>query len=202
MRNKDEFNLIISGVGGQGLITLLKILAEAAMAEGFDVKTSELHGLSQRGGSVGVHLRFGKKIFSPLVSREKADLILVLEKNETLKNCYFASKKNTVFLINDFQIDSPSFQGLKFLKNKEVLKVLKKFSQKAIFVEASKICKEKISKEILAGIFILGFAVFNKFLPLKPESVLKAIKKIIPKEYLKMNKKAFQLAKFSPSPQN
>jgi len=202
MRNKDEFNLIISGVGGQGLITLLRILAEAATFQGFNVKTSELHGLSQRGGSVGVHLRFGKKIFSPLVSRGKADLILVLEKNETLKNCYFTSRKKTIFLINNFQIDSASFRGLKLPEDKEILKILKKFSQKAIFIEASKICKEKIGKEILAGIFMLGIAVYHKFLPLKPESVLKAIKKIIPKEYLKMNEKAFQLAKFSFLPQN
>jgi len=62
-KNKKDFNLIIVGTGGQGLITLLQILAEAALIEGYEVKTSELHGLSQRGGSVEVHIRFGKKFF-------------------------------------------------------------------------------------------------------------------------------------------
>ena len=68
--------MIIVGTGGQGLITLLQILAEAALIEGYDVKTSELHGLSQRGGSVEVHIRFGKEIYSPLIFPGKANLIL------------------------------------------------------------------------------------------------------------------------------
>ena len=62
IRQIDQFNIVIVGTGGQGLITLLQIIAEAALASGFDVKTSELHGLSQRGGSVEVHIRFGKKV--------------------------------------------------------------------------------------------------------------------------------------------
>lgn len=190
-----NFNLIISGVGGQGLITLLQILAEAALAEKKEVRTSELHGLAQRGGSVEVHIRFGKEIFSPLVFRGRADLILVLEKNETLKNCYFASKEKTVFLINDFQIDFPSFQNLKLPTKKEILKILQKFSQKAEFIEASKICKEKLGAGIVAGIFLISLASFKGLLPLNPNSILKAIKKIVPKEYFELNKKAFELAK-------
>ena len=62
MINKN-FNIIVNGVGGQGVITLLSLIAEAAFVEGYDIKSSELHGLSQRGGSVETHIRFGKKIF-------------------------------------------------------------------------------------------------------------------------------------------
>ena len=79
------FNIILSGVGGQGIITLLQILAEAAFVEKYDVKTSELHGLSQRGGSVVAHLRFGEKIFSPLIKATEADLILSLEISEAVR---------------------------------------------------------------------------------------------------------------------
>jgi len=62
MKNKkDQFNIVICGVGGQGLITMTKILAIAAREEGYEAKTSELHGLAQRGGSVETHIRFGKK---------------------------------------------------------------------------------------------------------------------------------------------
>ena len=95
----DQFNIVIVGTGGQGLITLLQIIAEAALASGFDVKTSELHGLSQRGGSVEVHIRFGKKIYSPMVPQGKADLIVALEMQESLKASYFANRKTT-FLIS------------------------------------------------------------------------------------------------------
>jgi indolepyruvate ferredoxin oxidoreductase beta subunit len=63
------FNIILAGVGGQGIITLTRILAEAALIEKKEVRTSELHGLSQRGGSVETHIRFGKEIYSPLVRR-------------------------------------------------------------------------------------------------------------------------------------
>ena len=91
MNNNKNFNIVIVGTGGQGLITLLQILAEAALIEKFDVKTSELHGLSQRGGSVEVHIRFGKKIHSPLVAQASADLILALEAQETLKASTFAN---------------------------------------------------------------------------------------------------------------
>ena len=68
----DQFNIVIVGTGGQGLITLLQIVAEAALRVGLDIRTSELHGLSQRGGSVEVHIRFGKKIYSPLIAQGKA----------------------------------------------------------------------------------------------------------------------------------
>src|SRR4030042_4394517 len=99
-KNIDQFNIVIKGVGGQGLITLLQIIAEAALSEGYSVRTSELHGLSQRGGSVEVHIRFGKKIYSPIVAQGKADLILGLEMQEGLRGAPFSNKK-TKFLINN-----------------------------------------------------------------------------------------------------
>src|SRR4030042_4430542 len=105
-KNIDQFNIVIKGVGGQGLITLLQIIAEAALSEGYSVRTSELHGLSQRGGSVEVHIRFGKKIYSPMVAQGKADLILGLEEQEALNGISFSGHK-TNFLINQSIIPIP-----------------------------------------------------------------------------------------------
>jgi len=102
VRKNKNFNIIVAGVGGQGLISLAKIIAESAFSSGYDIKTSELHGLSQRGGSVKINIRFGQKIYSPLVLKGKADLIIVLESQETLSNIYFSSAK-TNFLINNEQ---------------------------------------------------------------------------------------------------
>ena len=99
MAKKDTYNIIITGVGGQGLITLLQVIGQAALQEGYDVKTSELHGLSQRGGSVSVHIRFGRQIFSPIIAQGQADLVLALEMQEALAGAEFASKK-TAFLVN------------------------------------------------------------------------------------------------------
>lgn len=204
MKNKSKtFNIIISGTGGQGLITLGRILSEATLIERKEIKMSELHGLSQRGGSVTVQLRIGKDIYSPLVSQGKANLILVLERSETFKNCYFASKSSkTVFLVNDHFIPSPALQDVRIPESQEIVKKLQGFSEKVIFIEASRVVKEKLGAEVVAGIFIISYAAFNQLLPLNPSSILKAIKKVVPKKYLDINLKAFELARQSFSLKN
>lgn len=191
IKAKKEFNIIIVGTGGQGLITLLRILTEAVVFEKYDVKTSELHGLSQRGGSVEVHIRFGEKIFSPLVGQGRADLILGLEAQECLKACYF-SNKNTIFLVNDFFIP---ILGQKTLSIKKISDELEKFSKKITIIPAVDICEKELSNKVVAGIYLLSYAVHKNLIPLKPESLLKAIEKSVSKKYLELNKKAFELAK-------
>lgn len=189
MKNK-TFNIIISGTGGQGLITLIQILAEAALIEGYDLKTSELHGLSQRGGSVETHLRFGKKIYSPLVSLGSADLILGLEILEGLRAFPYANSK-TVFLVNKFSLffqDSPS--------EDEIVKKFKiTIKNKKHLIPASEICKKEFGNEVVSGIYLLGYAIYKKLIPLKATSILKAILKVVPEKYLELNQKAFELAK-------
>jgi len=182
--------MVITGTGGQGLITLLQIVTEAALIEGYDIKTSELHGLSQRGGSVEVHIRFGKKIYSPLVARGKGDLILGLEAQESLRGSYFANQK-TNFLVNKYIIPIPL---TKSLTETEILKNLKKTSKNINLVSAGEICQEKLGTNVVAGIYLLSLAVFKKLIPLKPNSIIIAIKKIIPEKYLELNLKAFRVA--------
>lgn len=190
-QNTKEFNMVIAGVGGQGLITLLQIISQAALSEGYEVRTSELHGLSQRGGSVEVHIRFGKKIFSPMVSVGKADLILGLEMQEALKASYYANQK-TNFLINRFIQPIPL---IKNLTEGQINTALKKISKSVNIVPAEKICQEKLQNSVVSGVYLLGYAVFKKSLPLKSSSIISAIKKIIPENYLGLNLKAFELAK-------
>lgn len=189
----EQFNIVIAGTGGQGLITLLQILAEAAFSKGYEVRTSELHGLSQRGGSVEVHIRFGRKIYSPLISQGKADLILSLEMQEALKAAYFANPK-TNFLINEYIIPIPL---QKTLSKEVIFKNLKKVSKNINVVPAEKICQEKLENSVVSGVYLLSLAVFKKLIPLKPDSLLKAIKKIIPEKYLELNLKTFELVKKS-----
>lgn len=191
LKKIDQFNMIIVGVGGQGLITLLQILGEAALIEGYEVKTSELHGLAQRGGSVEVHFRFGKKIYSPLVSQGKADLILGLEMQETPKASLFVNK-NTNFLINKYMVPIPL---QKKFSEREIINILKKFSKKIVLVPAAEICQKELGTNVTAGVFLISYAAFRNLIPLKSNSVLKAIKKVIPEKYLELNKKTFNLAK-------
>lgn len=188
---KENFDIVIVGTGGQGQITLLQVLAEAALLEGYDVKTSELHGLSQRGGSVEVHIKLGEKVYSPLVAQGRADLILALEMQESLNGAYFANK-NTFFLINKFFIP---ILGKELLKESEILKNLKKISKNIIIIPAGDICKKELGSDVVAGVYLLSYASFKNLIPLKPNSILKAIEKVMPEKYLELNKKTFEFAK-------
>ncbi len=183
---KNQFNVILSGVGGQGIISLLQILAKAAFLEGNEVRSSEVHGLSQRGGSVVAHLRWGKEIYSPLISHGRADLMLGLEICEALRTAFYAHQK-TIFLVNKKLIPfQNSWSEKKILENLNKLENL-------FLVEASKICQEKLGSEVTAGVYLLGLAINKKSIPLKPNSILKAIKVVIPEKYRSLNFKAFKV---------
>lgn len=190
-----EFNVIIAGVGGQGVITLQNIISESAMLQGYDVKTSELHGLAQRGGGVSSHLRFGEKIYSPLVLQGGANLVFALEPLEALRICYYASKENkTVFLVNSQKIVPLSVTALKerYPSNSEIEKMLKEFSGKVVFLDASEAVKKETGDTITANIFMLGYAAKN-LLPIKKEILLEGIKAVVPEKHFEMNKKIFEM---------
>jgi len=189
---KKDFNIVIVGTGGQGLITLLKILAEAAMLQGFDVRTSELHGLSQRGGSVECHIRFGKKVFSPLVEAGGADLIIALEQNEALRACYYGSRQKTIFLLNKLNIFTPASSG-KTLTIDRISGDLKKFSKIVILLDGSEIVKKETGAIVATGIYMLGYAIHDSLIPLKEKFILEAMKGIIKEKYLELNLKIFNL---------
>jgi len=182
------FNIVILGVGGQGLMTLLKVLSEAAFANGFDVKTSELHGLSQRGGSVSVYIRFGEKVWSPLVPQGQADLIIALEQQEALNGLYFANQK-TVFLVNQYETPTMAQSA----SQAEIETELRKTTEKVKFLPASEICQKELGAEVVSGVYILGYAAYHNFLPIKIETIEEAIKKIMPKKYWEINFKALDL---------
>ena len=165
--DKKQHNIVIVGTGGQGLITLLKIISEAAFQEGNEVRTSELHGLSQRGGSVEVHIRFDKKIYSPLVEKGGADLVISLEAQESLRAIEYSSK-NTNYLINNFFVQIANNPPLPI---EQIKKGLKNFSKEIIVSSASEICKKELGTNVVAGIYLLGEAVSKGLLPLKKESM-------------------------------
>lgn len=171
------------------MITLLNIISEAALEQGYDIRTSELHGLSQRGGSVETYIRFGKKIWSPLIIRGKADLVLALETQEAMNSLYYASKK-TNFLINKYM--TPTFA--KDFSEQEVFANIRKFTQNISLIEADAICQKEFNNAVVSGVYLLGVSVFKKLLPLKPEAVISAIKKTVPARHIDLNIKAFNLA--------
>lgn len=182
-------NILITGVGGQGVITLKKVLSYASIKEGRFFRASELHGLSQRGGSVSVHFRFGKKVNSPLIGRAEADLIIGLDLLEAARAVNFASA-NSMYLVNDYFI--PFFQLSTFVKE-DFLKITKPIAKNIFIVEATKNCQERLKSSVFEGIFLLGFAFSKKLIPFKERSLMFGIEKSVPVKFIKQNKEAFNL---------
>lgn len=105
-------NILLVGVGGQGTILASKILSDGLAQAGYDVKMSEIHGMSQRGGNVSTQIRFGEKVYSPIVGKGEADVIVAFEKMEALRWIEYL-KKGGKMVINDFEIPSvPIQQGI------------------------------------------------------------------------------------------
>lgn len=188
MKN-NTFNIVITGVGGQGIITLISIINEAALIEGYDLKSSELHGLSQRGGAVEAYICLGKKVHSPLFSFKKVDMVLSLEMTEALRAVVYKNSE-TVFVVNENFIFFDKGISRDFVADNLNSRVGKNL----YWVPAFEICKKELNNEVVSSIYLLGFCVKKGIIPIKPGSVIKAMEKIIPAKYLELNKKAFELA--------
>ena len=138
-----------------------------------------------------MHIKFGKKVFSPLVEKSKANLIVGLEMQECLKAGYFAGPQ-TVYLINK---NISAIPGSAPLTEAEIIKFLQTFTKKIEVVDANGICQKELGTSVVSGIFLLCLAAFKGMVPLKPEVVLDAIKGSVAPKYLDLNIKTWELAK-------
>ncbi|MCC5466314.1 indolepyruvate oxidoreductase subunit beta [Pelosinus baikalensis] len=99
----DVKNILLVGVGGQGTILASKILSDGLITAGYDVKMSEVHGMAQRGGSVSTQVRYGKKVYSPIIGKGQADILVAFETMEALRWLEYINPKGTA-IVNDYQI--------------------------------------------------------------------------------------------------
>jgi len=106
MENKVT-NILLVGVGGQGIILASEIMADVFLDAGYDVKKSEVHGMAQRGGSVSTHVRFGPKVYSPLIKEGEADIFLAFEELEALRYLAYLSPQPTI-LLNEQRLNPPA----------------------------------------------------------------------------------------------
>jgi indolepyruvate ferredoxin oxidoreductase, beta subunit len=195
---KGPFNIVATGVGGQGVLTMAEIIAEAAVKQGYDVKMSELHGLSQRGGSIPCQVRFGKgKINSSLVRIGEADIIVAMEPLEALRSAKYASKKRTVVLTSTQRIDpvSVTFQGARYPNMKEIEKAILTFAKKVIMVDAVGIAARETGSTVTSNIYLLGVLCARGLVPIKKELILETIKETVPAKSFETNRRIFEMAK-------
>lgn len=192
--NNKTFNLILTGYGGQGVITMAEILAKAAIRQGYDVKQAEIHGLAQRGGALECHLRFGKEVLSPLVPCAQADLIISLDLLEALRATYYANSETKILTNSKFLSPHP-FEPNKINSSKTIADI-KKITQNLKLIEAEEMVKKITVDTAMINILMLGFASTLKFLPIKKELILKAMKERIRPIFIETNFKIFHLAYF------
>ncbi len=181
------FNVLISGVGGQGVLLTSKIIAEAALLAGLDVKQSEVHGMAQRGGSVLSQVRFGDKIFSPIVTEGEADMLIGFEPLETARYLHFL-KDGGVVIYNTRAIGTIGVSIAAEIYPSDINTIIKSRSGTVMPFDGTQLAVTAGDKRTL-NLVLLGAAL--NFLPLKEEFVLAAILNTVPKKALEINQKAF-----------
>ncbi|MGI6734428.1 MAG: indolepyruvate oxidoreductase subunit beta [Anaerovoracaceae bacterium] len=181
-------NILLVGVGGQGTILASKILSDGLMEAGYDVKMSEIHGMSQRGGNVSTQVRFGDKVFSPIIGRGEADLIVAFEKMEALRWIEYL-KPDGKIVINDAEIPSVPIQ-MELASYPEG--IIEELSQKATtYVFKATELAEELGNPKSMNMILLGALV--KAIGLPQINWEEIIKRNIKPAFLDINLKAFQV---------
>lgn len=184
-------NIIIVGVGGQGSLLASKILGHLLLNQGYDVKVSEVHGMSQRGGSVITYVRFGNKVFSPVVDKGEADFIVSFEILETARWISYL-KSGGQIVTNTQQIDPmPVITGAaKYPEN-----LVEKMKSKGLKVDAMN-CLElarKAGSTKAVNIVLLGR--LSHYFDIPEDAWQKSLEANVPAKFLELNKKAFEFGK-------
>ncbi len=188
-----SYNLLNVGVGGQGVIRASQILSYAALLDNYKIRTAETHGMAQRGGSVASYLRFGTEVEGPLIPRGKTDTILAFEASEAVRIFNYAGPE-TVFLINENIIVPPMIHqmGMDYPNLAEIRDFLKNVSPHIFFIDGVKIAAE-LGNPRTMNVVMLGALIGLQVLPLKKETLQKAILSYLPSKFHDINKKAFKI---------
>ncbi|MBU1681430.1 2-oxoacid:acceptor oxidoreductase family protein [Candidatus Micrarchaeota archaeon] len=188
------FDIMLTGVGGEGVLTAGTILARAAQNEGNFVRGVQLHGLAQRGGSIPTFVRYGKKIHSPAITPANANLIIAFEPLEALRATYYANRKKTIFILNNWPhvpINS-NIAKVPYPDINEIKKRIMPFAKNVLVFETHKLSLEKFGTSILGNTMLIGAAIGCGALPLKERTVRDAIKSTISRQ-LDSNLTAFDI---------
>lgn len=186
-------NIIIVGVGGQGSLLASKILGHLLLSQGYDVKVSEVHGMSQRGGSVITYVRFGDKVFSPVVDKGEADFIVSFEILETARWLSYLKPEGQI-VTNTQEIDPmPVVTGAaKYPEN--LVEKMKSAGFKVDAMNCLELAKKAGSQKAV-NIVLLGR--LSHYFDIPEDAWQKSLEENVPPKFLELNKKAFELGKLA-----
>lgn len=181
-------NILIVGVGGQGTLLTSRIIAQVAVQMGYDVKVSEVHGMAQRGGSVVTQVRYGKKIFSPIISKGQADVILAFEKIEAARWLDYLKPDGMVIINNERVNPLPVMSGKAKYPDDIHQKVAAQV-KKTVVVDATDMAV-RCGNSKAANVVLVG--MLSQAIGLPENEVEKAIRAIVPVRALEVNLAAFR----------
>jgi len=189
-----KWDIVFSGIGGQGVVVLSDIFCEAALMDGFDVAKAEVHGMAQRGGSIVAYARLGEKVEAPLIERGRADVILGFEMLETARVLPMLKADGTVVVNTKYIPPNITFTSStsKSLTQEQILSMIKAKVHAVHEVDGVGIAT-KLGNVLVVNTILLGALSALPENPVKPDSYKKAMAARLKEKYVDLNLKAFQL---------
>jgi indolepyruvate ferredoxin oxidoreductase beta subunit len=190
-----EFNIVLAGVGGQGTLLAAEVIGSAAVRAGLNVRVSEIHGMAQRGGAVVSNVRIGENVLASTVLDGQADVLLGFEPLETVRNLRCASEK-TLVMMNSQRIPPSELaaNNSRYPSVEEVLAKIHVFTSKVVVVEAAELAK-KAGNRLAQNSVLLGALAAVEGFAVKSESVVEALRELVPKKHVDVNVRAFELGR-------
>ncbi len=192
------FDLVLTGVGGQGIVMLSNAIGQACAEAGIKALTGELHGLSQRSGTVYIHMRIGGDAISPLIPYGEADAIIAMEAMEALRYIEYL-KDDGVIIMNSRLINPPievatlsKEKRTEFLGLEPILENIKKVTKNVSTIDATELAKEAGNVLTENAVFIGALSTL-KDIPLSLDQMKVGLEKAVPKKAIDVNMKAFEL---------
>lgn len=182
-------NIMLVGVGGQGTILASKLLTLGLMEAGYDVKMSEIHGMSQRGGSVSTHVRYGDKVNSSVIEKGGADILVSFEKVEAMRAISYLKKGGKV-VVNDFEMESVTTITGAEKYPERIIEELREKAENLVSIDAGKLAEELGNIKIM-NVILLGALV--KSMELNDIDWNTIIEENVKPKFVELNKKAFSL---------
>ncbi|PIE58921.1 MAG: indolepyruvate oxidoreductase subunit beta [Desulfobulbus propionicus] len=185
---KQSGNILFSGVGGQGILLASELTAYVQLAAGFDVKKSEVHGMAQRGGSVEAHLRYGERVYSPLIEAGKADILVAFEILEAVRYLPYLHPDSAV-VVNTQKILPPAVALGKMTYPTDILSELTSRRINVVAIDAFAIA-DQVGELKTANVAMVG--AMSNFLAVEASVFLQVIDRTVKEQFRAVNKKAFE----------
>ena len=180
-------NIMVVGVGGQGTLLTSRIIGKCALAAGYDVKLSEVHGMAQRGGSVVTFVRFGEKVYEPVVEEGQVDVLISFERLEAKRYAHFLKKDGTL-IVNDQRIDPMTVVTGAAIYPEGIIEELKK-AHTVYEIDGGKIARELGNPKVLNSV-VLGLSA--KYIGFAEEEWLEVLRSTVPPKTVEINTLAFK----------